>query len=171
MPDGTTYDANDPHLLEWVHVAEIQSFLVAHQRYGARPLTPSEADEYVAQAAQIARRLGVPDPPTTEAGLHGAVERFRPELRAIDHAREAVSYLIHHPELPFAAQPFYRVLAAGAVGLMPEWTRDPLGLPQLPVANDRVAHLLASGATGVVRWAMSEDRAVVAGLREAAHAG
>ncbi|HET7070221.1 MAG TPA: oxygenase MpaB family protein, partial [Nocardioides sp.] len=22
MPDGTPYDANDPHLLEWVHVAE-----------------------------------------------------------------------------------------------------------------------------------------------------
>ena len=38
MPDGTAYDANDPHLLAWVHVAEIQSFLLAHQRFGARPL-------------------------------------------------------------------------------------------------------------------------------------
>src|SRR5689334_491868 len=112
MPDGTPYDANDPHLLEWVHVAEIQSFLLAHRRYGAHALDPAGYDEYVAQAAVIARKLGVVDPPTTEAELHAAVEGFRPELRAIDHAREAVAYLIRHPDLPLPARPPYRVLVA-----------------------------------------------------------
>src|SRR6195952_2544965 len=29
--DGRPYEASDPHLLEWVHVAETDSFLVAHQ--------------------------------------------------------------------------------------------------------------------------------------------
>src|SRR3954449_3306984 len=61
LEDGTTYDANDPHLLEWVHVAEIQSFLLAHRRYGAHPLDQAGYDEYVAQAAVIARKLGVVD--------------------------------------------------------------------------------------------------------------
>src|SRR5207342_1460383 len=37
MPDGTTYSANDPRLLEWVHVAEIGSFLLSYQRYGPAP--------------------------------------------------------------------------------------------------------------------------------------
>jgi uncharacterized protein (DUF2236 family) len=168
MPDGTTYDANDPHLLEWVHIAEIQSFLLAHRRYGAHPLDQAGYDEYVAQAAVIARKLGVVDPPTTEAELHAAVEAFRPELRAIDHAREAVSYLIRHPDLPVPARPPYWVLVAAAVGMMPEWSREPLGLPRLPVAHDRVADVLGRAATRTVRWATSGDRAVVAGLRVSA---
>jgi uncharacterized protein (DUF2236 family) len=171
MPDGTTYDANDPHLLAWVHVAEIQSFLLAHRRYGAHPLDRAGYDEYVAQAAEVARKLGVVDPPTTEAELHATVERFRPELDAIDHAREAVAYLIRKPELPLLARPPYWVLVAAAVGLMPEWTREPLDLPMLPVAHDRVAETLGRAATRTVRWATSGDRARTARLHAQAAAG
>ena len=78
--DGTPYAASDPHLLLWVHVAEIESFLLAHQTYGARPLDQAGRDEYVAQTAEVARRLGVIDPPTTEAELAEVVASFRPEL-------------------------------------------------------------------------------------------
>jgi uncharacterized protein (DUF2236 family) len=168
MPDGTPYRAGDPHLLAWIHVAEIQSFLLAHQRYGARRLDQAGYDEYVAQASLVAAKLGVVDPPTTEAGLHAAVEAFRPELHAIDHAREAAAYLIGHPELPYAALPAYWVLVAAAVGLMPEWTRDQLGLPRFPVAHDRVADALGRFATRTVRWATASDRAVALELRAAA---
>jgi len=164
MPDGSAYDAHDPHLLEWVHVAEIQSFLLAHRQYGARPLDQAGYDEYVAQAAVVARKLGATDPPTTEAELHAAVERFRPELRAIDHARDAVAYLIKEPELPLVARPPYRLLVAAAIGLMPTWTREPLGLPMLPVAHDRVAHVLGRVATQTVRWAIAGDQAHAAQL-------
>ena len=58
--DGRPYSATDPHLLKWVHVAEIDSFLVAHQRYSRTPLTPPEADTYIEQAAWAAGRLGSP---------------------------------------------------------------------------------------------------------------
>ena len=27
LPDGTPYDANDPELLTWIHVAEVRMFL------------------------------------------------------------------------------------------------------------------------------------------------
>jgi uncharacterized protein (DUF2236 family) len=37
-PDGRPYRADDPHLLDWVHVAEVDSFLRCHQRYGTAPL-------------------------------------------------------------------------------------------------------------------------------------
>ena len=167
MPDGTPYDANDPHLLLWVHVAEIQSFLLAHRTYGGRPLDQAGYDAYVAQAAVVARKLGVVDPPTTEAELHATVEGFRPELRAIDHARDAVSYLVREPELPWAARPPYWVLVAAAIGLMPDWTREPLDLPTLPIVHDRVAHALGRAATRTVRWATAPDRAVAARLRAA----
>jgi uncharacterized protein (DUF2236 family) len=168
LPDGTPYTASDPHLLLWVHVAEIQSFLLAHRRYGARPLDQAGYDEYVAQAAEIARRLGVVDPPVTEADLYAAVEAFRPELAATDHAREAAAYLIRHPELPATARPAYWVLVAAAIGLMPTWTRRPLRLPTLPVGHDRVADVLGHAATRTVRWATARDRAVAMELRAAA---
>ena len=85
MPDGSSYDANDPHLLECVHVAEIQSFLLAHRRYGARRLDQAGYDEYVAQAAFVARKLGAVDPPETEAELQAAVHL---DVRAVrDGAR------------------------------------------------------------------------------------
>ena len=66
-PDGRSYRAADPHLLRWVHVAETDSFLRCHQRYGARPLDEAGCDGYVADTARIAIELGVPDPPRTRA--------------------------------------------------------------------------------------------------------
>jgi uncharacterized protein (DUF2236 family) len=154
LPDGTPYAASDPHLLLWVHVAEVDSFLAAHQVYGKRPLDQAGRDEYVAQTAVVARRLGVVEAPTTEAELRAVVEAFRPELEATDHAREAVAFLVWHPPLPWAARPAYGALVAAAVGLMPVWTRRPLGLPRLPVSERTVVRALGSAATGTIRWAL-----------------
>ena len=145
LPDGTSYAASDPHLLRWVHVAEVESFLLAHQVYGKRPLDQAGRDEYVAQTAVVAAKLGVVDPPTTEAELAAAVEAFRPELEATDHAREAVSFLVWHPPLPYAARAPYAVLVAAAIGLMPVWTRKPLRLPWLPVSERTVVRALGPG--------------------------
>ncbi len=44
-------DATDPHLLEWVHVAEADSFLRPDQLYGAAPLDQEGRDAYVADMA------------------------------------------------------------------------------------------------------------------------
>src|SRR3954468_21408246 len=79
-PDGRPYAANDPHLLTWVHVAEIDSFLAAHQRYGAAPLDAAGRDTYVAQSARVAEALGVEDPPRSEAELRDQLAAYRPEL-------------------------------------------------------------------------------------------
>ena len=80
----------------------------AHQAYGKHPLDQAERDEYVAQTAEVARRLGVLDPPTTEAELAETLAAFRPELRATGHARDAVSYLLWRPPLPRRPAPGVR---------------------------------------------------------------
>jgi uncharacterized protein (DUF2236 family) len=161
MDDGTPYAASDPHLLMWVHVAEVDSFLRAHQRYGREPLDQAGRDEYVAQTAEVASRLGVLDPPTTEAELAATLAAYRPELRGTPQAREAISYLLFKPPLPLAARAPYAVLVAAAVAMMPRWTRRPLGLPWLPVAERTVVRALGSLATGTIRWAMAPGRAAV----------
>jgi uncharacterized protein (DUF2236 family) len=170
MPDGTPYAAADPHLLAWVHAAEVDSFLLAHQTYGARPLDDAGCDAYVAQAALVASRLGVIDPPTTVAELRAVLDAFRPELRATDEARSAVRFLILHPDLPVAARPAYGVLMAAGIALMPRWTRRPLRLPWLPVSERTVVKALGTLATGTIRWAMSAGVDEVRELRAAATA-
>lgn len=154
-PDGAPYTASDPHLLRWVHVAEIDSFLMAHQVYGDRPLDAAERDEYVAQTAVVARRLGATDVPTTEAELREAIAAFRPELRGSQDAREAIRYLLFKPPLPLAARVPYGVLTSAAIGLMPVWTRRHLRLPWLPVTERTVVRGLGTAAVGTIRWAMT----------------
>ena len=158
LPDGTPYAATDPHLLRWVHVAEVDSFLLAHQVYGRHPLDAAGRDTYVAQTAEVARRLGVTDPPTTEAELARALEGYRPELSATDQAREAVRHVVLRPPIARAARPAYAVLVAAAVGLMPRWSRRPLRLPSLPVSERTVVRALGTAATGTLRWALSPGR-------------
>nr|MBA3743396.1 DUF2236 domain-containing protein [Sporichthya sp.] len=117
-PDGRPYSADDPHLLQWVHVAEIDSFLRAHQRFGARALNADEADAYVADAAHIARSLGVPAPPLTVAELSACLDSYRAELAGTAEARAAARYLVFTPPLPVLVRAPYAVLAANAVALL-----------------------------------------------------
>ncbi len=154
-PDGVKYRASDPHLLKWVHLAEVDSFLAAHQRYGLAPLDAEEKDLYVEDAALVARKLGVIDPPTTVAELRQMVDEYRPELRGTTEARQAARFMLVHPPVPLAARPAYAVLTAAAVGLLPWWTRWPLRLPYLPLAEQTVVRAAGEGLTRTIRWALT----------------
>ena len=158
--DGRPYDARDPHLLTWVHVGEIDSFLTAYQRYSRTPLTPGEADTYVAQTGWAAGELGVPDPPQTVADLQSRLTAYRPELEVTDGARDAASFLLREPPLPWAARPGYWLLAAAAVSMLPDYARDLLGLrvggPLDPVAERFVLRPAGRLGTAAVAWALSE---------------
>ena len=152
MPDGSSYAANDPHLLGWVHVAEIDSFLAAHDRYGHRRLVGPERDDYVAQTAVAAAHLGVLDPPQTEDELRTVLAAYGHELRGTPAAREAIRFLLLHPDLPLPARPGYLSLAAAAIGLLPPGARRDLRLPAVPPLTNRV---LGAAGTRTIRWAMS----------------
>ena len=98
------------------------------------------------------------DPPTTEAELAEALEGYRAELRATDHAREAVRHVLLKPPIALPARPAYGVLVAAAIGLMPRWSRRPLRLPWLPVSERTVVRPLGTAATGTLRWALGPGR-------------
>ncbi|GAA1721613.1 hypothetical protein GCM10009809_16580 [Isoptericola hypogeus] len=151
-PDGRPYRASDPHLLTWVHVAEADSFLAAHQRYGERPLTPDESDEYVAQSARVARALGAVVVPESVAELREAIDSYRPELEATPADLDTAHFLLREPPLPGPVRLPYGLLAAGAVSLLPPWARDALGVD----TRFRRAVGGPAGAAAVrgVRWGM-----------------
>jgi uncharacterized protein (DUF2236 family) len=154
-PDGRPYSAADPHLLAWVHLAEIDSFLRAHQRYGARPLDQDGRDGYVADTARIATALGVLDPPSTEAELAVQLASYRRELTGTREARAAARFVLLRPPLPIPARVPYAALAGAAVGLLPIWARWPLRLPYLPVAESTVVRLAGQGIVRTIRWAIT----------------
>jgi uncharacterized protein (DUF2236 family) len=156
-PDGTRYAADDPHLLMWVHVAEVDSFLTAFQAFGAPALTPAEADEYVRQAGSVAARLGVVDPPRSVTELTSTLESYLPELSGSGAAREASSLLLLHPPFTGFTRAGYHVLAAGAVSILPPWARTELRLPALPVTERAVIRPLSRSAMRTLRWALSDS--------------
>lgn len=80
----------------------------------------------------------MPDPPESVAELHAQLAAYRPELAGTPEARDAARFLLWEPPLPLSARLPYGVLAAASVGLMPRWTRLPLRLPWLPVAEATV---------------------------------
>jgi uncharacterized protein (DUF2236 family) len=151
-PDGRPYAASDPHLLKWVHVAEVDSFLRTHQRYGAAPLSAADSDSYVADTARVARALGVIDPPTTVAELERQLNSYRPELQGTTEARAAARFLLVRPPLPAYARPPYAVLASAAVASLPLWARWPLRLPYVPLAESTVVRAAGTGLVRALRW-------------------
>jgi uncharacterized protein (DUF2236 family) len=153
-PDGRPYSAGDPHLLTWVHLCEVTSFLRAYQRYGADTLDDDAADEYVAQAGRVARELGAVDLPSTVAELHAMLDAYRPELAGTPAARETARYLALNPPVPAAARPVYLPIAAAAIGLLPVWARWPLRLPWLPITEATLGRAAGESVTRVIRWAL-----------------
>jgi uncharacterized protein (DUF2236 family) len=153
-PDGRLYSADDPHLLMWIHVAEVDSFLSAYQAFGAEKLTAADADEYVRQAGSIAARLGIIEPPLSVMELTDVMESYRPELSGSGHARRASNLLLVQPPFAGLARAGYHMLAAGAVSTLPAWARVELRLPTLPVTERVVVRPLARSAMRALRWAL-----------------
>jgi uncharacterized protein (DUF2236 family) len=164
-PDGRPYAASDPHLLKWVHLAEVDSFLLAHQRYGSRPLDEAGRDGYVSDTARVAEALGVLDAPRSYAEMRAQLESYRPELVGSREARAAARFMLFQPPLPLAMRAPYGALAATAVGLLPRWARWPLRLPYLPVTEATVVRLAGTTIVGGIRWAMVPPAQRAAELR------
>ncbi len=152
-PDGRPYRASDPHLLAWVHVAEVDSFLRCHQRYGEEPL--DDYDGYVADMAVIADAMGVPDPPRTTAELEARLTSYRPELKSTPEAREAAKFLLLKAPLPLLARGPYGILSAAAVASLPVWARIPLRLPYLPITEATGVRFAGHALMRGLRWVTS----------------
>lgn len=129
-PDGRPYSAQDPRLLLWVHIGLTDSMLVAYQRFGHGTV---DADQYVAEMAQLARALGVEDPPTTVGELARAFDSFGDEVGGGPDAR-AVARFLRFPGrvLPVGGWGPYEILVRSATDLLPHWAHEALGTNPRP---------------------------------------
>jgi len=137
---GEFFRIDEPDLLRWVHVSEVESFLTTAVRAGVA-LTPAEIDRYYAEQLQAAALVGL-DPatvPDSAAAVAGYYERMRPELAITRDSADAFVFL-SAPPMPYRlgltpVRLAYTGIAALAVGLLPAWARRMYGLPGLPTTD------------------------------------
>lgn len=152
LPDGTAYRADDPELLGWVHLAEALSFLRAYRRYVEPAMARGGQDQYFAQHALIADKLGAGNVPSTVTDAERALAHYRPSLNATPEACETASWLLSPATRDPVAAGAHRLLASAAVDLLPGWARRMLRLDRsLFTAMPARAGTLALART--LRWA------------------
>ncbi|WP_375402064.1 oxygenase MpaB family protein [uncultured Sphingomonas sp.] len=153
LPDGTPYAADEPELLTWVHVAEVDAFLRAHLRYRDPWFPPERQDAYLAEQARLARMLGALEVPETRAELAAYLRRMRPELRSDARTREVSRLMLAQPSPSLATAPANALMLWAGVELLPEWARRMHGL-RMPFPGAAAVRAGALGVGGVLRWAM-----------------
>jgi uncharacterized protein (DUF2236 family) len=131
------YKAADKDLLLWVHIAFMESFLVAHQMYSSKPIpkgnAASGADNYVAQWSVSVAPLGLDSCPMNKEELDREITNlYNAGLLVSTPDTEKVIEFIKNPPLPASAKPIYGLLfEAAVVSLRPEF-RKLLGLKAKP---------------------------------------
>jgi len=150
----TRLGLDDPHLLLWVHMSLVDSFLDVAARSGMQ-LGSQDRDQYVREMVDFARLVGiaVDDVPTNMNELKVYFENIAPELRASDDAKRAALFLAV-PPMPTAirfatpAAPAWASLSALATASLPQWARKLYAIPVLP-GHDAVtnAALVATRST------------------------
>ena len=131
------YRAADPDLLLWVHVAFMESFLVAHEMYATIPIprgsAESPADNYVEQWGRSVAPLGLEDTPSSRREMDDTItDLWKTGVLVSTESTKAVVGVIRRPPLPLVVRPIYPLLFdAAVVSMRPEF-RAMLGLMAKP---------------------------------------
>jgi uncharacterized protein (DUF2236 family) len=134
----TKLGLDDPHLLLWVHMALVDSFLDVAKRSGMQ-LSSQDQDQYVQEMVGFAELVGISSDkvPSNMKELIKYFENIAPELYASDDAKRAALFLAV-PPLPTAirfatpAAPAWASLSALATAALPQWARKLYAIPVLP---------------------------------------
>ena len=138
---GERFQVDEPDLLRWVHIAEVESFLTTARRAGLE-LTDAEVDGYYTEQLRAAE-LGGLDPatvPGTAAEVAEYYEAIQPELGITRDGAETALFLTVPPvpdnwgsrslRLGLTLGPTrwaYFGIAGTAFGLLPPWARKMYG--------------------------------------------
>lgn len=155
LPGGSKYDANDPLLLAWVHVAGAINFLDGWRRYAEPAMSARDQDIYFAESGEVARLLGADPIPQTRAEAERLLHDFLPELRADDRTRAFRDLILRSPARSIREVPVQRLLMNAAVDLMPDFSRAMHGLTRPPLSP--MVRGATYGVAQTIRWAFAGE--------------
>jgi uncharacterized protein (DUF2236 family) len=146
---GERFRIDEPELLLWVHVTEVESFVTTARRSGLA-LTEAEVDQYLAEQVRAAELVGL-DPavvPASAVAVEDYYALMRPSLALTPPAIDVARFLAV-PPMPrrlgwTPARPAWMGIAAAGFGLLPRWARRLYRLPGLPTTD--IAATLAARA-------------------------
>ena len=167
-PDGRAYQASDPDLLTWVHVAEVSSFLKAYLRYVKPALSEADQNRYFEETSTIARMLGARDVPTSRAAIDDYLDSMRPQLRTSERTEEVIRVLKNGPTPHIAMKPASKLMFSAGVDLLPDWAQEMLGLGAFAPVRRAIARPGVRMIAPVMRWALVNGVSKRARLRVAA---
>ncbi len=148
--DGTPYQASDPALLTWVHVAECSSFMASHLRYKRTVVSAARQEQYYQEAAEIARRLGARDIPVTPRQVADYLQDMRPTLRCDERTQEVADVLLSTRLPGRLSQPVGRMMMRAGIDLLPPWAQAMLNLP-MSALQRHSARIAVHGVARVLR--------------------
>ena len=137
--DGTPYDANDPRLLAFVHLAGSAMFLAGYRRFANPAMPQAERDAYWDEVAIIAEKLGADPVPRSEAEAEALARSFLHELRPDERSRAVRDIILNSPPERLRLFPVQRLLMRSAVDLLPREVRRLHGLRGSGLATPAVA--------------------------------
>ena len=97
LPDGTSYSANEPELLAWVHLTEVTSFLGSWIRYAEPSMSGQDQDRYFDEMAIVAKGLGADPIPRSRAEARNLMRAMRPQMRCDARTREVARLVLTQP--------------------------------------------------------------------------
>ena len=115
LPDGTPYSADDPDLLDWVHVTGAKSFLDGWMRYAEPRMATADQDRYFAEMAQVAERLGAQRAPRSRPEAERLVLEMSGGLRADARTREVARLVLDQRPANLLAAPVQRLVMKAGV--------------------------------------------------------
>jgi len=145
---GEQFRIDDPELLRWVHITEVESFVNTARRAGLA-LSAAEIDTYYREQRRAAALVGLEPTtvPATASEISDYYRSVRPALRITRGAAQTALFLTVPPpprqlSLPLRlglglgpARLAYLGVAATAFGLLPAWARRMYGAPGLPTTD------------------------------------
>jgi uncharacterized protein (DUF2236 family) len=140
-PDtGEEYRIDDPDLLCWVHVTEVESFVSTARRAGC-PVSDDDVDLYYSEQLRSAELIGL-DPatvPDSERAVRAYYADLRPRLRLSDGAKETARFLAV-PPMPWGlgwtpARAAWLGVSGLGFSLLPRWARRLYRMPGLPATD------------------------------------
>jgi uncharacterized protein (DUF2236 family) len=154
LPDGTPYDANDPALLAFVHVAGSAMFLAGWQRFGEPGMSAADRDRYWVEVAPMARLLGADPVPESDRAAQALLTGYFAELRADSRSRTIRDIILNAQPDQLRALPLQKLLMRSAIDLLPPTARRFHGLRSSGPGRPAIG-AATYGLASTLRWALS----------------
>ncbi|GAA4009612.1 oxygenase MpaB family protein [Sphingomonas swuensis] len=153
LEDGTPYDANDPRLLAFVHLAGSAMFLAGYRRFVEPGMGLDDRDRYWDEVAVIGDLLGADPLPRSEAEAEALARAFLLELRSDERSRRVRDIILNAPPEKLRLLPLQKLLMRAAIDLLPPNVRRLHGLRSSALAKPATT-AATFGLASTLRWAL-----------------